>query len=113
MTGPTGTAVRVVLTTAPTVEVARDLGSAVVGERLAACANVLPGVTSIYRWEGEVKREGEALVILKTTAGAVERLRARIVELHPYDVPEVVVLNVESGHEPYLAWVRAEVDSAP
>ena len=95
MTGPTGTAVRVVLTTAPTVEVARDLGSAVVGERLAACANVLPGVTSIYRWEGEVKREGEALVILKTTAGAVERLRARIVELHPYDVPEVVVLNVD------------------
>ena len=80
MTGPTGTAVRVVLTTAPTVEVARDLGSAVVGERLAACANVLPGVTSIYRWEGEVKREGEALVILKTTAGAVERLRAASAE---------------------------------
>ena len=112
MTGPIGTAVRVVLTTAPTVEVARELGSAVVEERLAACANVLPGVTSIYRWKGEVKREGEVLVILKTTAGAVEQLRARIVELHPYDVPEVVVLSVEAGHEPYLAWVRAEVDSA-
>ena len=113
MTGPLGTAVRVVLTSAPTAEVAQELGSAVVGERLAACANVLPGVTSIYRWEGDVEREGEALVILKTTASAVEKLRDRIVELHPYDVPEVVVMRVEAGHEPYLAWVRAEVDSAP
>ena len=112
MTGPAGTAVRVVLMTAPTVEVARELAGEVVGERLAACANVLPGLTSIYRWEGEVKHEGEVLVILKTTAGAVEQLRARIVELHPYDVPEVVVLSVEAGHEPYLAWVRAEVDAA-
>ncbi len=113
MTGPTGTAVRVVLTTAPTVEVAEELGGAVVGERLAACANVVPGVTSIYRWEGALEREGEVLVILKTTIGAGEQLRARIVELHPYDVPEVVVMSVESGHEPYLAWVRAEVDTAP
>ena len=113
MKGAAGTAVRVVLTTVPTVEVAEQLAVAVVEERLAACANMVPGVTSIYRWQGEVRSEGEVLVILKTTADCVERLRARLVELHPYDVPEVVALGVEAGHEPYLAWVEAEVGSLP
>ncbi len=108
-----GTAVRVVLTTAPTIEVAEQLAVAVVEERLAACANVVQGMTSIYRWQGEVKREREVLVILKTMVDSVERLRARLVELHPYDVPEVLVLGVEAGHEPYLAWVKAEVGSGP
>ena len=109
MSEPRALSVRVVLTTAPSAEVAEELGAAVVAERLAACANIVPGITSIYHWEGEIQREGETLVIFKTTESTVGRLRARLVELHPYDVPEVVVMAVEAGHEPYLSWVRDEV----
>lgn len=101
--------VRVVLTTAPSQDVAEGLGATVVAERLAACANVVPGITSIYRWEGTIRRESEVLVILKTTASSVEPLQTRLVELHPYDVPEVVAMKVEAGHEPYLSWVLTEV----
>lgn len=107
-----GSAVVAVLTTTPDQEVAERIGGAVVEERLAACANVLPGVISIFRWGGEVRREKEVLVLLKTTVAGVEALCGRIVELHPYDVPEVLALPVRAGHEPYLDWVRAEVGVA-
>jgi len=98
-----------VLTTAPSSDVAERIGEALVGERLAACANVVGGVRSIFRWQGAIVREAEVLVVIKTTSGAVNDVRRRIVELHPYEVPEVIALDVQSGHEPYLAWVRAEV----
>jgi periplasmic divalent cation tolerance protein len=98
-----------VLSTMPDAETADRIGSALVEERLAACANILDGVTSIYRWKGSVEKEREALMVLKTTSGTVERLRLRLVELHPYDVPEVVALGVSDGHEPYLDWVRSAV----
>jgi periplasmic divalent cation tolerance protein len=103
------TDVRVVLTTAASIGVAERIAGALVEERLAACANVVPGVVSIYRWEGALRREGEVLVILKTTGERVESLRSRLVELHPYDIPEVLAVGVQAGHEPYLAWVRDEV----
>ena len=102
-------AVRVVLMTAPDVETGERMSATLVAERLAACANVLPGVISVYWWEEEVQRDDEALVILKTTDERVEALTARAVELHPYEVPEVLVLPVVSGHGPYLDWVRREV----
>jgi periplasmic divalent cation tolerance protein len=102
-------ALRVVLTTAPSAAVAEDLARALVDERLAACANIVPGVTSLFRWEGAVNRESEVLVLLKTTAAAVDRLSARLVELHPYDVPEVLAFGPVGGHEPYADWVRQEV----
>ncbi|HET9947732.1 MAG TPA: divalent-cation tolerance protein CutA [Longimicrobiales bacterium] len=98
-----------VLTTAPDEAVAERIGRALVDERLAACANVLPGVTSFFRWEGAVRRESEVLVILKTTPEALEALRIRLVELHPYEIPEVLALDVRAGHAPYLEWVREEV----
>jgi periplasmic divalent cation tolerance protein len=104
-------ALRVVLTTAPSTPVAVELARALVGERLAACANIVPGVTSIFRWQGAVQRESEVLLLLKTTAGAEERMRARLVELHPYDVPEVLALGPVGGHAPYADWVRDEVGS--
>jgi periplasmic divalent cation tolerance protein len=109
MSDEQSTEVRVVLTTAPSIEVAERIAGALVEERLAACATVVPGVVSIYRWEGALRREGEVLVVLKTTGERVESLRSRLVELHPYDVPEVLALSVQAGHEPYLAWVRDEV----
>jgi len=107
------TDVRVVLVTAPDAGAAEALARAVVEEGLAACANVLGGVVSIYRWEGEVRRDAEVLLVLKTTAARAAALCERMAELHPYQVPEALVLPVESGHAPYLDWVRAELGDRP
>lgn len=105
--------VRTVLVTAPDADTAESLAGAVVAERLAACVNMVPGVVSIYRWKGEIHRDEEVLLVLKTTVGRVEALRSRVVALHPYEVAEVLVLPVEQGHEPYLQWVRDQVEGAP
>ena len=103
------TRVIAVLTTAPSIDVAERLGTVLVEEGLAACANLVPGVTSLFRWKGELSRESEVVVLLKTTARGLDALQRRLVELHPYEVPEVIALDVVSGHEPYLDWVRTEV----
>ena len=93
-------------------EDAERIARALVERRVAACVNVVPGVTSFYRWEGEVARDAEWLLVMKTTAARFEALREAVVELHPYDVPEVVELPIERGHAPYLDWIDASV-SAP
>jgi periplasmic divalent cation tolerance protein len=98
----------VVLVTAPSAEKAAELARALVEERLAACGNVVPGLRSIYRWEGKVQDEPEALLILKTTRGRFEALRERVLALHPYQVPEVIALSVEAGSAAYLGWIAAE-----
>lgn len=97
---------RTVLMTTPDGETGARIARLLVEERLAACANIVPNVTSIYRWEGEVQESQEVLLILKTTAARTRDLTRRAVELHPYDVPEVLALPVLSGFEPYLDWVR-------
>lgn len=106
MTAPTDALV--VLVTAPSPEKAAELARALVEERLAACGNVVPGLRSIYRWEGELHDDAEALLLLKTTRARFDALRARVVELHPYDVPEVLALPVEAGSAGTLAWIAAE-----
>lgn len=103
------TDVRVVYLTAPDAEVAAALARALVEARLAACVNLVPGLRSIYRWEGAVHDEPEVLLIVKTTADRLDALRALVVELHPYAVPEVLALPAVAGHAPYLDWVRAAV----
>jgi periplasmic divalent cation tolerance protein len=95
----------VVLVTAPTAEQAAELARTLVEERLAACGNVVPGLRSIYRWEGKVQDDAEALLLLKTTRARFDALRARVLALHPYDVPEVLAVPVEAGSAPYLAWI--------
>jgi periplasmic divalent cation tolerance protein len=95
----------VVLVTAPSVEVAASIGRTLVDEGLIACANLVPGVRSIYRWQGKVCDEAEVLLVLKARSEGFEAVRARVVALHPYEVPEVVKLDVAEGHAPYLAWV--------
>jgi periplasmic divalent cation tolerance protein len=97
----------VVLVTAPSAEEAARMARALVEERLAACGNVVPGLRSIYRWEGKVQEEAEALLLLKTTRRRFEALRARVRSLHPYEVPEVIALPVEAGHPAYLEWIAA------
>lgn len=106
-----GEETRLALLTAPSVEVAEQLVRALVEERIIACGNIVPGLTSIYRWRGAVECDTEVLVIAKTTASAVARLLERAPELHPYEVPEVLVLPIEAGYGPYLAWVRENVGS--
>ncbi len=98
----------VVLVTAPGPDEAARIARAVVEERLAACGNVVPGVRSIYRWQGKIADDSEALLLLKTTRARLEALRARVLALHPYDVPEVLALPVEAGSAAYLAWIAAE-----
>ncbi|MDP2955587.1 MAG: divalent-cation tolerance protein CutA [Longimicrobiales bacterium] len=104
------TDVRAVLVTAPDPEAAEAIARALVEEGLIACASLVPGVVSIYRWKGELKRDREVLLVMKTTAARIPVLRDRTAELHPYEVPEVLVLPVDDGFGPYLEWVRAEVE---
>jgi periplasmic divalent cation tolerance protein len=103
------TDVRVIYSTAPDVDTAARIARSLVDERLAACGNILPGVRSIYRWQGIVEDEPEVVLILKTRADRVDALTRRLAELHPYDVPDVVALPVDAGHGPYLDWVRENV----
>jgi periplasmic divalent cation tolerance protein len=99
--------VRVVLVTAPPRK-ARALARALVGRRLAACANLVPGVKSVYRWKGRVEEAGETLLVLKTSAARLPALAAAVRELHPYDCPEFVALRPDAVLPAYAAWVRAE-----
>ena len=89
----------------PDQDVADRIARALVEEGLAACVNRLPGVVSTYRWQGETQVGAELLLLIKTTRARFEALRARIVALHPYELPEVIAVDVARGHEPYLAWV--------
>ena len=98
----------IVLTTFPADGDADAFARTLVDERLAACVNVLPAMTSIYRWKGALETAGERQVIVKTAGATVERLQSRIKELHPYDVPEVLVLPVLDGSPDYLSWLVAE-----
>jgi periplasmic divalent cation tolerance protein len=94
--------------TTPSPQEALRIGRAVVADRLAACANVLPGITSVYRWQGEVQEEGETALILKTRSDLVERLTARVKELHSYDCPCVVALPIAGGNPDFLQWIAEE-----
>ncbi|MGH8211968.1 MAG: divalent-cation tolerance protein CutA [Rhodanobacteraceae bacterium] len=96
------------LSTCPDAETAAKIGRAVVEERLAACVNRVAGVTSVYRWHGEIHEDAEVLLLIKTTREHIEALRARLVELHPYEVPELIALDIVAGHVPYLDWLRQQ-----
>jgi periplasmic divalent cation tolerance protein len=99
----------VVLMTAGSREEADKIANALVAEMLAACVNVLPGVTSVYRWEGAVQRDQEWLLVVKSTRQVLDDLVRRVQALHSYDLPEVIALPVVGGSEAYLRWVDGEV----
>ena len=99
----------VVLSTVPADERGPALARALVDERLAACVNLVPGLRSIYRWQGALHDDSETLAIIKTTRARLPALLARLPALHPYQVPEVLAVPVVGGHLPYLAWVGSEV----
>ena len=105
--------IRIVLTTIGADADAAALGRALVDERLAACVNVLPVMTSIYRWHGRVEQDREQQIVIKTTAGRLRALEARLRQLHPYELPEFLVLVPGGGAEAYLAWVGESVEAEP
>ncbi|GAA5494102.1 divalent cation tolerance protein [Rubritalea squalenifaciens DSM 18772] len=101
--------VLVVLVTFPEEKCARQIGTVLIEKQLAACVNIIPGAESIYRWEGKVCCEKEVIGIIKTTEDAYQALEHALVDLHPYDVPELIALRPETGSRDYLSWVRGEV----
>ncbi|CAN5892931.1 divalent-cation tolerance protein CutA [soil metagenome] len=107
---PDATAAVVVLATAPSQEVAERIVTIIVEERLAACGSIVPGVTSIYRWQDAVQKDAEVLIVFKTERASARGLITRMTELHPYDVPEALVLPVVEGLPSYLAWIAENID---
>ncbi len=101
----------VVLCTFPDLPQARQIGTVLVEKQLAACVNLVPGVESIFRWEGEISREEEVLAVIKTQAARFGELERELQALHPYDLPEVLGLPVGAGSDAYLEWVRSETGS--
>lgn len=99
----------VVLVTTATTEEAETIAKAVVGERLAACANLVPGIRSIFFWEGRLQDESETLLILKSREDRFPELEARVRSLHSYTVPEIVALPLATGYRPYLDWLTETV----
>ncbi|HWP44063.1 MAG TPA: divalent-cation tolerance protein CutA [Blastocatellia bacterium] len=96
----------IIFVTAPGSAEASRIAEAIVEERLAACVNIVEGIESIYRWEGKVTRDREALMIIKSTAERYEELERRVKQLHSYSTPEVIAFGIERGSQQYLDWLR-------
>lgn len=105
-----GTDKIVVLITAPSEEEAVKIGAALVEGKLAACVNIVPGLRSIYRWEGKICDDREVLLIVKTKSSVFEKLKDRVRSLHPYTTPEIIAIPVTAGFEDYLKWVDEGVE---
>ncbi len=104
---------QVVLCTCPDPETAQRLSTTIVGEQLAACVNIIPAIRSIYRWKGEICDDAEVLMIIKSTATCFDSLQTRLVELHPYECPEVIAMEISDGNAAYLAWLQAHTLDKP
>jgi len=99
----------VVLITAPSQEAARQIADALLGEKLAACVNVLPAIHSYYTWKGTRQEDEEVLLLVKTRAALFEsRLIPAVKAVHPYELPEIIALPIQMGFEPYLTWINDE-----
>jgi periplasmic divalent cation tolerance protein len=100
---------RLVLTTCGSLEEARSIARALVERQLAACVNIVFQVESVYRWQGEVETATEFILIIKTAAGAFDRVREALVELHSYELPECIEIGIEDGSAAYLEWIGESV----
>jgi periplasmic divalent cation tolerance protein len=101
---------RLMFCTCPDEATAQAIAETLVGERLAACANLVPGIRSIYRWEGQIQRDSEVLLLIKTAAGRVPALTDRLRELHPYEIPEIISVPITEGLPDYLSWITTCTD---
>lgn len=103
---------RIVLVTCASVAEARRIGRSAVEKKLAACANIVAGVESIYRWKGKVERPREVLVVMKTTVGRLRELEREVKRMHSYEVPEFVVVPIVAGSRAYFAWLAESAGRA-
>jgi periplasmic divalent cation tolerance protein len=110
MATPTHT--RVVLSTVPNDKVGERIARALLEENLVACVNMVPGVRSLYRWQGAIQDDQEVLLVIKTRDDRYEKLEQRLRELHPYEVCEILAFEVSDGSKAYLNWVLAETRDA-
>src|SRR5215813_848250 len=101
----------IVLVTAPNMEEASRIADALVGARLAACVNIVSGIESVYRWEGQITRDSEILMVIKTTDERYAELEQQVKALHSYTTPEVIAIRIERGAEAYLKWLGQSVSS--
>jgi periplasmic divalent cation tolerance protein len=95
----------VVLCTLPDQEIAAGIAGTLVEEQLAACVNIIPGLTSVYRWEGAVQKDNEVLLLIKTGAAIYPQLEQRIRGLHPYELPEIIAVPIQTGQADYIQWI--------
>jgi periplasmic divalent cation tolerance protein len=105
-----GTPYQVVLCTCPDQSVAEQIAATLVSEKLAACVNIIPDIVSVYSWEGNVQRDAEWLLIIKTRNDIYPLVEGRVTALHPYTVPEVIAVPLEQGSKPYLDWINVSLD---
>ena len=98
-----------ILTTTDTLELAKKIAADLVDTGEAACVNIIPGIRSIYRWEGKVQDEGEYLLLVKTTSDKFETVRSMIRRLHTYEIPEVISIPITAGDPDYLSWLRSSL----
>jgi periplasmic divalent cation tolerance protein len=98
-----------ILSTCESRSQAERIGHALVSERLAACVNIVPGLTSIYRWQGAVETASECLLLIKTTLEEAKAVEVRVSQLHSYDTPELLRLPIEGGSEKYMDWLISAV----
>jgi periplasmic divalent cation tolerance protein len=102
---------RLILTTTGSIEAAQRIAHALVEQKLAACVNLIPNLTSIYHWQGATETASEVLLLIKTTTQHLRTIESTLRQLHAYEVPEFLVLPIESGSQPYLDWLSASVSS--
>lgn len=100
---------QIILCTVPDKSVAENIAETLVTEKLAACINIVPGLISIYRWEGAVKKDNEMLLIIKSDQAVYDQLEKRIQAIHPYELPEIVVVPIHDGQSDYLDWITRQV----
>ena len=103
---------QIVLCTTPDREAAELIANTLVAEKLAACVNILPGVTSVYRWQGAIEQSEELLLVIKTSQTVWPMLEAQIQALHPYELPEIVAVPIKTGEAEYIQWLENSIPSS-
>ncbi len=102
---------QIVLCSVPDTDTAETIAGTLVTEQLAACVNIIPGITSVYRWEGAVEKDPELLLLIKTAAHAWPLLEQRIRSLHPYELPEIIAVPIKTGQKDYIKWITDSLKS--
>ena len=97
---------QLVLCSVPNRETAEHIAETLVSERLAACVNIIPGIVSVYRWKETIEKDGELLLLIKTNRDSYETLEQRVQALHPYELPEIIAVPIQTGQTDYIQWIK-------